>query len=768
MVLRKLRAGLLAAGLFASTSFAVLGQEPKKADVDVTAPKLPTDTAPPAPSPFDQPNEPQDPDASIPQAIRDFAYRGTPFGNFDYNSPGLFGVTGAPQNIFNSPRSFDVLNQTQIQERSDGNTPQLLNGLPGVLIQRTNVGGGSLFVRGLTGNQNLIMIDGIPINDAGWRFRQVQYLNTIDPGVIDRIEIIRGPASVLYGNGAMGGTLNIITKSRKDYCRTFDAGGTIITSYGSALHDPYNRVEVQGNFEGLGVLGGFTNYYPAIGGVSTGQGIGFPDFATEYGQLSGDVRLDWRVSDYSTLTFDYQRLYQNGVPRTDRFPLPQVNPLRFTNQPTNTDQGRDFGYLRWTTFDDGAMWLNGVMFTLDVQRRTEVETIRRLGQTNNRGGITPQARQLTITDDAIHYGHFDARGFTNLSPWHTITYGFTYEYDTSDSLRLQKTAASVNTPINTFNNLPLQPVIPGMPPNGKWMQYGLFISDTLEVTDWWSVNAGVRWSQVDAFGTARSGSTSATTPPVTFNRVFSNLWCAEAGTVFKLTDGFNWFGNFAQGFRAPNLEDLGANEIATAQGLDNGNINLLAERADNYETGFKFRGDRMGGTYAVYYMDLPDFIVRTPGGGRINGRTNQDSYIWGTEGEAYVMVTQNVSLFGNVSYAFGENRAINTPLLVPPVMGVLGTRWSQRRENHGLYAEFWSEMMGNYNRYGFLDFNDIRLPTGGLPAWQTLNLRVGIDVGGCSRLNLSYLNIADQNYRVLNSGVDAPGAEFRVGYQLDF
>ncbi len=132
------------------------------------------------------------------------------------------------------------------------------------------------------------------------------------------------------------------------------------------------------------------------------------------------------------------------------------------------------------------------------------------------------------------------------------------------------------------------------------------------------------------------------------------------------------------------------------------------------------------------------------------------------------MICKNMSLFGNVTYTFGENRAINSPLLVPPVMGILGTRWSQRRENYGLYAEFWSEMNGFYDRYGINDFNDIRLPTGGNPAWQTINLRCGVDVGGYSRLNLSYLNIADQNYRVLNSGIDAPGAEFRVGYQLDF
>ena len=89
-----------------------------------------------------------------------------------------------------------------------------------MLIQRTNQGGGSLIIRGRNGNQNLIMIDGMPINDAGWRLGNVQYLNYIDPGVIERFEIMRGPASVLYGSGAIGGTLNFSARAARTTART--------------------------------------------------------------------------------------------------------------------------------------------------------------------------------------------------------------------------------------------------------------------------------------------------------------------------------------------------------------------------------------------------------------------------------------------------------------------------------------------------------------------------------------------------------------------
>lgn len=61
------------------------------------------------------------------------------------------------------------------------NTPEVLSSVPGVFLQRTNQGGGSAFVRGLTGNQTLLVLDGIRFNNSTFRYGPNQYLNTIDP-----------------------------------------------------------------------------------------------------------------------------------------------------------------------------------------------------------------------------------------------------------------------------------------------------------------------------------------------------------------------------------------------------------------------------------------------------------------------------------------------------------------------------------------------------------------------------------------------------------
>ncbi len=61
------------------------------------------------------------------------------------------------------------------------------------------------------------LVDGVRLNNSYYRFGPHQYLNTIDPNLIERIEVVRGPTSVLYGSDALGGTINIITRKRADF-----------------------------------------------------------------------------------------------------------------------------------------------------------------------------------------------------------------------------------------------------------------------------------------------------------------------------------------------------------------------------------------------------------------------------------------------------------------------------------------------------------------------------------------------------------------------
>jgi hemoglobin/transferrin/lactoferrin receptor protein len=693
------------------------------------------------------------------------AYNGSPLGDYSGRPSSLFG--GAPTDPFNAPRSFSTLDQVRVQQQSPVSTPEVLEMIPGVLIQRTNVGGGSLIIRGRNGNQNLIMVDGIPINDAGWRFSNVQYLNTIDPGVIDRIEVIRGPASVLYGSGAMGGVLNIITKSRREFSQCVGLNGALISNFGTAGESGYGRFEVSGNIQDFGFLGGGS--FLSTGALHAGQDVLFPEFATGYDQTAFDVRLDWRMSNCWSATFVFQHLFQNDIPRTDRFPLPEVNPTRFEDRPTFTNQRRDFGYIRFGFANDAPGWINGFTITANLQHRNEQETETLFASRDPvTGALVPQRTRERAGEEDVIYGGLDLRGYTNLGGGNILAYGATWQRDDVNALRNERRSA---LPGQSLEDVRPRAITPTLPNDGAYEQFGIFLYDTWDLTDWLTFTGGGRYSSIAASGTARAfNSPTSTTPPQPFDVSFQD-WTGEFGTVVKVTDGIHVYGSVAEGFRAPNLEDLGADERSTAQGTDNGNVNLEPERLTNFETGVKFRNEWFAGSAAVYHSQIESQIVRTrvgTGTAATNGRTNTRGWIDGIEIEGVVFLGDNWSLFAAGSRQLGVDETRGEPLRMPPAFLTSGVRWSYRGPTVGLFVEGFVEMMDEQTRLGFFDLQDIRVPDGGTSAWQTLNFRGGIDNERWGRLTVGVYNVFDQNYRILGSGVDAPGLDFRAGYEVRF
>ena len=88
--------------------------------------------------------------------------------------------------------------------------PQALQQEPGVLVQQTTTAQGSPFIRGFSAQRLVYLLDGVRFNTSTFRAGATQYLGWINPGLVDRIEVVRGPASVQYGSDALGGTINVL------------------------------------------------------------------------------------------------------------------------------------------------------------------------------------------------------------------------------------------------------------------------------------------------------------------------------------------------------------------------------------------------------------------------------------------------------------------------------------------------------------------------------------------------------------------------------
>ena len=107
-----------------------------------------------------------------------------------------------------------VLDAGDIAARQPSSVTELLRGLPGVYVQQAGGQGSvvSLFTRGAKPNFTLVLLDGVKANDPTNTRGGSYDFSTLDLNDIERIEMVRGPASAVYGSDAVGGVINIITR----------------------------------------------------------------------------------------------------------------------------------------------------------------------------------------------------------------------------------------------------------------------------------------------------------------------------------------------------------------------------------------------------------------------------------------------------------------------------------------------------------------------------------------------------------------------------
>ncbi len=116
-----------------------------------------------------------------------------------------------------------VITDEELKEQGVTNVADALREVPGVMVTQNGFGGiASVFVRGADNGQAVIMIDGVPVYDPSGISKGdfSAFLSHLSIEDIDRIEIVRGPQSVLYGSNAMTGAINIITKKGKGKLKT--------------------------------------------------------------------------------------------------------------------------------------------------------------------------------------------------------------------------------------------------------------------------------------------------------------------------------------------------------------------------------------------------------------------------------------------------------------------------------------------------------------------------------------------------------------------
>lgn len=217
-------------------------------------------------------------------------------------------VTGtlAPQLALTS--SVSVLDSYQIEALNKTTVADLLKTLPGLLVEEQGGPGGltAVSIRGGESNFTLVLVDGVAVNDpTNFRGGGFDFAN-LNPNLVDRIEVVRGAQSAIYGSDALAGVINIITRRPQE--------GHEQQVYLEGGQDDYSDVGVSA----LGRLGDF-NYTVEL--ASRDDGEQAPGSTRD--SDSANLRLGWQPSSTQELSISYRYLdgkrssypEQSGGPR---------------------------------------------------------------------------------------------------------------------------------------------------------------------------------------------------------------------------------------------------------------------------------------------------------------------------------------------------------------------------------------------------------------------------------------------------------------------
>ncbi|MDX2113236.1 MAG: TonB-dependent receptor [Alphaproteobacteria bacterium] len=205
-------------------------------------------------------------------------------------------ATRAPANLSQIASSVTVISEEDIRRKNKQTVVELLRDVPGLNLAQSGAVGQnvSIFMRGTNSNHTLVMMDGVPLNDPSNASNSYDFSNLTTDN-IERIEVLRGAQSTLYGSQAIGGVINIITKQ----------GSGAPRHHAFAEYGRYNSAKL-----GVGSAGevGDTSYSLSASGSRTD---GISAFAKQFGGTEKDenrtatlsTNLKQRLSDALSATF---------------------------------------------------------------------------------------------------------------------------------------------------------------------------------------------------------------------------------------------------------------------------------------------------------------------------------------------------------------------------------------------------------------------------------------------------------------------------------
>lgn len=666
------------------------------------------------------------------------------------------------QELLDVPMSVSVVTKEEIERSNAKTVGDVLKNVPGVRVMNDGSQGMKrIQIRGEDAFRTVVMID-------GQRIAEHKSMSgapiLIDPSMIERIEVIKGPASVLYGSDAIGGAVNIITKKggERPVEGEISAGmtsGNSGTSLSGSIFGAYEGWEyrVAASHEKAG------NLHTPFGEVEN------TDFSAKNASLyvaynftedlKAGVTLDHYDLDFNTGLQDMAAAgyddFLVAVPEWKRTKAGAF--VEAKNLTENLVRVRADAF-----YQKSDKWMHNRVWT------TQSVT------------APVYTGKMNMKMDNYADNELDQYGVAIQTDWqlgdlHYLIAGYEFNYDDLEALtnthsRQNWTPDFAMSPDSNKRKLSRN--------TGYQQMHAVYAAmESLLPADF-TLNYGARYTWVESEVKTWEGetppSTDLTSDPGTPRLAYKDKKSSNDGrAVFNL--GTVWRGiehtalraTWAQGFRAPNLMER---YIPTSMGGGNvvANPDLEPERSNNYEIGARFTPGRAVLDVAVFYSDADNYIAtfevqsktymnKNVAGAKTHGIEIEASYRFENGFEPYVNGTWMRRKFeqdGHSTYDSGT----------PELYGRYGVRWFGELQGASLRTDFYAVSQSETAQYDF-DSKE----TTGYAGSTYFNLEAGVAFGpqNAYSFDVGLYNITDKAYK-LSDAIYEPGRYFAAKFNAKF
>ena len=664
-------------------------------------------------------------------------------------------ATRSDSRIGDVPATVSVIDEREIDQNNVNNIQDLVRYQPGVSVSGTGsrFGLSGFNIRGIDGNRVLTQVDGVSV-PQGYSFSPFQDVRRdyIDLDTVKQVEIIRGPASSLYGSDAIGGVVSFLTKDAADYLDDGDdAAARLKTGYDGSDDSWLTSGTFAGRQDNLDALlhigqiqGHSTDTDSNTGGTGKYRGEADPlDYDTQ--NMLAKLGWDYSPGNRLQLSYEYYRDHADGDQLSGLTDPSAIFPGIIDAQSKDKIERDRISLDHWLSLEQA--WADSLHWQLthqDSDNRQETDQIR-----ETLAGIERfRYRDSQYNEKLWNLSAQLDKAFSIADTEHLLIWGF-------DAKRIESSNKrdGYEVRLDTGAAVPAAEAFPVSDyPDPTTDTYGLFVQDSIEIGRL-TLTPGLRYDHYkqdpDVTVNYLNGNPLVTEPSGASDHHLS----PKLGANYQLSNSESIYGQYAAGFRAPSPVYMFGEFSNPALGYRQiGNPDLDPETSNSFEAGL--RGEHPIGSYgvALFYNRYDDFIeqVITPAPGYYIGQfqwINVDrATIRGAEANGELFLDEfglpsGTSARASIAYARGKNEENGQPLnSIDPLKSVLGLAYDAPSGQYG-GALNWTLVQAKHRvddtqtadqyatpGYGILDLN----------GWVQLTEEVSLNAG--------LYNLTDKQY----------------------